>query len=368
MILFFSNNRSTEKYFGLLCRRLLFKGVSVCVFKDNFFRLPALRYLFKIPFSSISAKVVFELKKENSLKSVKYFIFFLKSCWLFLCDIKTIEYKSPTAVVVWNGLMLRRSIFVMAAKNLNIKVIFVENGLLPETTVVDGKGINYMNSVPRSAVFYKEYKEKKETLLPVKLVKRDAKEKKMKSGKSLPLRYIFVPFQVDTDSQILLFSPWIDSMEGLFSLIKTVAYNIPDIKFIFKEHPSSPVDYSYLHSEIDCEVGFFANEYSTQELIENSIAVITINSTVGIESLLLNKKVICLGEAFYNIEGITLKAESESELKHIISNIDNIDLDREATLNFLRYLKGEYLVKGSWRSPSLEHLDSMVDIIDQIKN
>ena len=36
----------------------------------------------------------------------------------------------------------------------------------------------------------------------------------------------------------------------------------------------------------------FANEINTQEFIEQSAAVITINSTVGFEALLLGKKVV----------------------------------------------------------------------------
>ncbi|MBU2965627.1 hypothetical protein Q4508_01285 [Amphritea sp. 2_MG-2023] len=367
MILFFVNNRASEKYFSILKEHLLSEKESAEVFRDSLFRWPDLHALREMPLNLIKEKINIEVAKARRLKTIYFWLLFVKSCWLYLCDVRTIKQKSPSSVVVWNGLMLRRALFVMAAQRFDIKTIFIENGLLPETTVVDGQGINFKNSVPRSVSFYKEYQEKIPTELPKKLVPRAAKTQKTVSGRPLPDRYVFVPFQVDTDSQILLFSPWITSMEHLFNVIMSIGRTDANVKFVFKEHPSSPVDYRYLHSEIDPEVGFFANEYSTQELIEKSDAVITINSTVGIESLLLNKKVICLGDAFYNIEGITLKAESASELKHIISSIDNIDLDREIVCNFLRYLKGEYLVKGSWRSPSPEHLDHMMSRILQIK-
>jgi capsular polysaccharide export protein len=73
-------------------------------------------------------------------------------------------------------------------------------------------------------------------------------------------------------------------------------------------------------------------------LIEKAGAIITINSSVGIESLLFYKKVITLGSAFYNIEGIVEHAENKNELENILKNLENYKLDKKLIENFLRYL------------------------------
>ena len=78
----------------------------------------------------------------------------------------------------------------------------------------------------------------------------------------------------------------------------------PDINFVIKEHPSyrrSVIGKVTPHANIH-----FANGHPTPELIANADAVVTLNSTVGIEALVLEKKVITLGLAAYNIEGLVL--------------------------------------------------------------
>jgi len=72
--------------------------------------------------------------------------------------------------------------------------------------------------------------------------------------------------------------------------------------------------------------------------------VITINSTVGIESLLFHKKVIVLGDAFYNIEGITYEARDQKTLLEIIDTIEVLKLDTKLIGNFLKYLYNDYLI------------------------
>ena len=107
-------------------------------------------------------------------------------------------------------------------------------------------------------------------------------------------------------------------MEELFNILSEIAENLK-IHIIFKEHPSSKKDYPNLHKIAShLEYVDFANGYPTQELIEKSEAVITINSSVGVESLLFNKKVITLGNAFYNIEGIVKNAKDKEELIEIL--------------------------------------------------
>ncbi len=247
-------------------------------------------------------------------------------------------------MLIWNGGKFRQRIALEVAKLKEIKVFYFENGLLPNTIVFDDKGINYENSVPRESSFYKTYSSNVD--LPKELVPRIGKgsQKFVGDKEGLPERYIFVPFQVDYDTQVISHSHWIKNMRMLFEVIEQAAQN-SEYEFVLKEHPSSGVEYPDLYTRADKLLNVsFKNTYSTQELIENSLAVITINSTVGIESLLFHKKVIVLGDAFYNIEGITYEVRDQKTLDESIDMLNTLNVDIECIDNFLKYLYNDYLI------------------------
>jgi len=248
-------------------------------------------------------------------------------------------------MLVWNGGKFRQQIALEVAKIQKIKVYFFENGLLPNTMVFDDKGININNSVPREKSFFKNYHASTE--LPTQLVPRVGKDKEIFKGQkeTLPSSYIFVPFQVDYDTQIISHSKWVKNMRMLFDVIEKISQESA-YHFVFKEHPSSGISYEDLYARIkEMPNLHFRNTYSTQELIEKSEAVITINSTVGLESLLFHKKVIVLGDAFYTIDGIAFSAKNQQELIEKIEKIKTLSLDHEAVDHFLKYLYHEYLVQ-----------------------
>ena len=252
--------------------------------------------------------------------------------------------KKYDALLVWNGGKYRQRIALEIAKLNNIKPIFFENGLLPNRLVLDNKGINADNSVPREREFFENYSNLLE--LPKQLIPRRAKNQKKFSVevKPLPQEFIFVPFQVDSDTQIITNSKWIKNMRELFTLIVKISKNT-NYYFVIKEHPSSSRDYPDLHQVAEeSEYISFANGYETQELIQKSCGVITINSTVGIESLLFKKRVIVLGDAFYRIDGITKSVNSENELLEILNSFDSWVINDNLIDNFLKYLYYDYLI------------------------
>ena len=221
---------------------------------------------------------------------------------------------------------------------------YFENGLLPNTMVFDEQGINFENSIPRDPDFFRDYMQKAD--LPKELVPRIGKgsQKIVGEKEMLPSKYIFVPFQVDYDTQVISHSHWIKNMRMLFDVIEKAAQN-SDYAFVLKEHPSSGVEYDDLHTRAAHLPNIsFKNTYSTQELIENSEAVITINSTVGMESLLFHKRVIVLGEAFYGIEGITYQAHDQKALVERIESIKVWEIDTNLIDNFLTYVYNDYLI------------------------
>ncbi len=323
------------------------------VYSKNIFSVSfkSLKYLKKVNFKEavdlrvkdFYAKYDFFLPKiilENFYKLNALF------CFMRYFSVINPEYKK---ILIWNGFMFRQAIMLEIAKLYNIEAVYFENGFLPNRFVIDKKGVNFYNSVPRNKEFFEKYNNDK--LLPTSLIPRTPKNaKKFSSLKKeiLPKNFIFIPFQVDYDTQILLFSPWIKNMEELFFVMKDISEKLK-INIVFKEHPSSRKEYPKLHNIAkNSEFIQFANAYPTQELIEKAGAIITINSSVGIESLLFYKKVITLGSAFYNIEGIVEHAENKKELENILKNLENYKLDKKLIENFLKYLYYDYLIPSDF--------------------
>jgi capsular polysaccharide export protein len=240
------------------------------------FSFKSLKYLKKVNFEEavdlrvkdFYAKYDFFIPKiilENFYKLNALFCFMR-----YFSVIKT-EYKK---ILIWNGFMFRQAIILEIAKLYNIESVYFENGFLPNRFVIDKKGVNFYNSVPRNKEFFEKYDNDKS--LPTSLIPRTPKNaKKFSSLKKEPLpeNFIFVPFQVDYDTQILLFSPWIKNMEELFFVLKDISGKLK-INIVFKEHPSSRKEYPKLHNIAkNSEFIQFANAYPTQELIEKSDAI-----------------------------------------------------------------------------------------------
>lgn len=303
---------------------------------------------FKLAFEEARASRKKTLPEKIALK----YYTLLTTHYLFMKYYTLLQREKPDILMLWSGVTFRQSIAKKAAKALNIQSLFIENGLLPQTIVIDPVGVNYDNSLPKNADFYKNYRPPQKPL-PQKLIPRAPKnaDKFTQKAVSLPNRYIFIPFQVDYDTQLIVNSPHIANMRELFDMIEQVQKRLgdPSLHFVFKEHPSSLIEYPDLHERAKEHTNLhIINGYPTQELIEKSLAVVTINSTVGIEALLLEKKVIVLGNAFYAIEGIVKQARTASQLVEILDTLQRWQPDAKLREKFLKYLYFEYLVPGTF--------------------
>lgn len=270
-----------------------------------------------------------------------------------------IERSGADVVGVWNGQKLPSSGIAFAARALNRRVVHFENGLLPNTTTCDWQGVNCDNGLPRDAAFYRDYND--DTPLPQTLMPRAPVKTKAKgSGDSaLPEKYIFVPFQVETDSQIISNSPWIKSMEQLWQHLASAldACNDPSLSIVIKEHPSEVRSYQHLYSRHPRIV--FANQASTQALIEGAQAVLTVNSTVGIESLLLGKPVMVMGKACYSIPGVSVALEDERAMREAFSDIAALPFEPAVREGFLRFLYTRYCIPTAWAKADDAHFNAL---------
>ena len=371
MITFISNNRKKYKYFKKISDYISFKSqvkkLSISLNLLLFFKYK--KELNNIINNSIEKKfyeIDFKYKNKKLFKQIyKLYVYFVTP-FIVAWGIKLI--KKSEAIAIWNGQRFPENLIMDIAKYFEKKRIFFEVGFFPNTTVIDPQGVNFHNSVIRDINFYKNYPIKEDTF-PKSINKRNHLIKRKLEYVELPKKYIFVPFQTSFDTQIVYNSPWIKSMPMLFDIIEQIA-NKTKTTFIFKEHPHER-DFTYeeLHKRTENNPFIkFANANETSELIKKSEAIITINSTVGLEALLMNKKVIVLGNAFYALDKITKKASNIDELEDIIKNLDKWEVDIDLIKRFLSYLINEYLVKGSWTKTDKSHLQAVENRIKDIIN
>lgn len=267
-----------------------------------------------------------------------------------------IERFRPSAVGVWGGQAVDVRAARAAAADCGIPAFVFETGLLPRTTTCDPRGVNFDNSLPRDPAFYSRYDA--DSTLPPELEQRPPRRPAERA--ELPREYVFIPFQVSLDSQVLLYSPWIRDMRQLFFAVVEAwraALGGAGVELVFKAHPSASEDHADLEAHArDLEGVRFANGNDAQELIDGALGVITLNSTVGIEALLRRRPVIALGQACYAIPGVVERAGDVEALGDWFRRLAADRLEpphcRDA---FLKYLANEYCVPDTHKAPGEAH-------------
>lgn len=368
--LLFAVNKGHKRFFEaikphLSCESDIVFSQRVCLIS---FR--AFKHLKEVDFS---APIMLRVKDYQAKATLKLPTAILKAYYTFMAYRNYLRYfqiikerAQYDKIVLWNGLSFRQAIMLEIAKLYDITPYYIENGLMPKTIVLDPQGVNAYNSVPREKSFYEAYRKTHENL-PTELIQRQAKNSKKFETKEveLPKKYLFIPFQLDHDTQILIHSPWITSMEYLFRVFEEMQLRDPDLHIVFKEHPSNKHDYPTLHTKANTyDHIHIINSYPTQHLITHAQAVITVNSTVGIESLLLGKRVIVLGNAFYAIEGVTKQAQSEKELKEIIDSLNSWEREDKIVENFLHFLYYDYLIPGTFKEQSTAQYKKINEVLE----
>jgi len=321
-----------------------------------------------------------DYQRLDDKENIEYIV--LKYCNLYLNINYFFESNQIDTTVTWNGYFAPDIIVNYLAKEHNIKTIFYEMGLFrPNTMTIDAKIVNYGNSVPQSVSFYKnnEFSDKN-NLVSKSNIKSSNKNiyklykifdhllyhlncctyKRFDNIKNISLKKkkelstvvklsdidtkyinIFVPLQVSTDTQILLNSPNIKSMDRLIEILNTaiIKLNKENIKYkiYIKKHPK---DLKEIKTEFEDNIYLLDEKISSKEIIKKVDSVVTINSTVGLEAIELSKPCVVLGNAFYSIEPIAFKANTDNLALKINEALKNTDFKLQS--KFIEYLKYEY--------------------------
>lgn len=362
-IAFFAARKIHQHYFSRLAATLQEQGIQACVIWHKLLWTD-LRWLLR--YRGLTEEICLIVdnhlrEKRNSVKgrsrSERYWTAFrhvkrAEACLLLAVYQQALHRSGADALVLWNGLKFRQRIVLAAAGALGMKSLVMENGLLPDMTTLDRQGVNYLNSVPRDPAFFIAQSGTPE--LPARV--------RPERPEGLPEQYIFIPFQVNTDSQVILFSPWLRDMfaltDALLKAEQSLGERMPYI--VMKTHPACDQNYQELARNLEqhSKKIRLLLEGDTQALISHAAGVATINSTVGIEAIIANISTLVLGQAFYNIPGLTLSAANEQQLIQQLPALVDFRPNPTIRQGLLHYLQSSYQIPGRWQDADQQHLQA----------
>lgn len=258
------------------------------------------------------------------------------------------EAHPDSVALCWNGLDRKRLMFALAAKHAGVAVLFAELAPFSGFLQIDTRGINAASSLPREASFYLDWArstpEEPGWDAPLKnIVARAPRKAKISSSnqaQALPDGpYLFVPLQVQGDSQLRYFGGWIHDIPALIDAIDKAARFLPPGWHVrIKEHPSSTLSFADQVHNTQSGRCYLSNEEDTFEQVKNSQGVVTVNSSVGLQAFAFERPVCVLGKAFFGFEPLVKQAETQKELDQLCADPMAIKFDPVARQNFLRYL------------------------------
>lgn len=127
--------------------------------------------------------------------------------------------------------------------------------------------------------------------------------------------YMLFPLQLDSDAQIRLHSHFAGVSDALRLVIESFAAHAPpDLRLVVKEHPldngvrdwrQETLDFASRNGVAD-RIDYLESG-SLEPIAEKARGMVTINSTSGTLALAHDVPVIALGQAVYDIEGITFQ-------------------------------------------------------------
>ncbi|WP_158649524.1 hypothetical protein [Bacteriovorax stolpii] len=129
-------------------------------------------------------------------------------------------------------------------------------------------------------------------------------------------KFVYYPFHVPMDVALTVRAPlFVDQ----YYLIDYISRNIPNgYSLAIKEHPAmiGVVEYRRIKDLLsrNDNIVFLNPDINNHEVMTRMDLLLTVNSKTGAESLMQGRKVICLGDAFYN----------KSKSVRFVDNIDNL--------------------------------------------
>ena len=149
----------------------------------------------------------------------------------------------------------------------------------------------------------------------VRRKKRSVRELKAAYRSRAP--YFLFPLQLDSDSQVRRYSPYSGMKEAIACVLTSFSSAAPEnTHIIIRNHPldNGLIDYATFIDSFAKACGIrervhFVEGAKANRMMDKSIGVVVLNSTIGITALRLGKPVYCVGTAIYAMEGLAINSE-----------------------------------------------------------
>ena len=130
--------------------------------------------------------------------------------------------------------------------------------------------------------------------------------------------YYLFPLQLDSDSQVRRYSPFSGMKEAIAWVMTSFAQHAPkDTHLVIRNHPldNGLIRYDRFIRSFSRACGIedrvlFVESGNGVEMIRKSLAVVLLNSTMGLQALEMGKAVYCVGKSVYAMPGL---AENSKE-------------------------------------------------------
>ena len=176
--------------------------------------------------------------------------------------------------------------------------------------------------------------------------------------------YFLLVLQVPEDANMILNSP---NFSNHFDIVKWTYTNMPkNYQLVVREHPNYINLYEKkLYKFVEKNDRIIFDYKSLNRSIKFASVVIVNNSTVGIEALLQNKKLVILGDSYYdNLETVfKLKDINDSD---ILNNAVKSNMNEKINISFINHLLKNELIGFHFRDKHYNLNDKI--LINKVTN
>lgn len=301
---------------------------------------------------------------------------------------KFIFEKKIDLVLMHNDLRWQHSIAIDICKAHNIRFIVTEQGLFrPYTSIMDNCGVNANSNVKYSFLNNEHYKlQANHTPVQVssthdsyrsyfnffkyllyskiglligteskivhnrhgilnyflRFVKLKFKNTKTSNVEKFSKPAVFVPLQLENDTQLLVHSDFRCNQE-VIDLVTNCFFQTEfsdDFDLVFKYHPNDVNKYNF-----DPRVKI-TSRYISEDLLDDVALLISVNSTSILYFLESDIPIVTLGRSIYDVEGVAIYA-NEGNLKNIIESSLKWGGNTCLRKKYLNYLRCVYSLHGA---------------------
>ena len=260
----------------------------------------------------------------------------------------------PSGVVMWNGWRSHWTRDVaLRGKRPAVAHWHFENAPLPGCLTMDPQGVNANSYLPRNPDFYRAWRRQNPNpaidwrALGQQLRQRPVSARHLTSDlgliDELPEKFIFVPLQMQNDSQIYLHSGWVHSIDNFIRLIYAYCNLLPkDWAVILKTHPSDRDIEPDVVFQSRPEGVYNGGNFDSVELLRKCSALVNINGSMGLQAYFHDKPVVVLGDNFYGFGAMARQCKSIADLRDCFEGIDTLGFDSEQRDSFMSFLVNHY--------------------------